>query len=72
MRVYEAKVVYSLVSLGDETRLDSASKIVEYLNSAFEENLCRKRSIHLSRPQEPPNRTPPSSAPKRARDAQSA
>ncbi|MBW7926631.1 MAG: hypothetical protein H3C58_00800 [Fimbriimonadaceae bacterium] len=38
MRVYEAKITYSLVSLGDELKLDRPEKVVEYLRSAFEEN----------------------------------
>jgi DNA repair protein RadC len=38
MRVYEAKISYSLVSLGDELKLDRPEKVVEYLRSAFEEN----------------------------------
>ena len=37
MRVYEAKISYSLVSLGDELKLDRPEKVVEYLRSAFEE-----------------------------------
>ncbi len=38
MRVYEAKIVYSLVSLGDNTKLEKPAQIVNYLESAFEEN----------------------------------
>lgn len=38
MRVYEAKIVYSLVSPGEDVRLDSPEKIADYLRSAFEEN----------------------------------
>ena len=38
MRVYEAKIVYSLVSLGEEVRLDRPEKVPDSLRSAFEEN----------------------------------
>jgi hypothetical protein len=38
MRVYEAKIVYNLVSLGEEVILDSAEKVADYLRSAFDEN----------------------------------
>lgn len=38
MRVYEAKIVYSLVSLGEEVRLDRPEKVADYLRSAFDEN----------------------------------
>ena len=38
MRVYEAKIVYSLISLGEDVRLDRPQKIADYLRSAFDEN----------------------------------
>ncbi len=38
MRVYEAKIVYSLISLGDDVQLNSPVKIADYLRTAFEEN----------------------------------
>src|ERR1043165_1715992 len=38
MRVYEAKLVYSLVSLGDEMKLDRPDKVVDYLASAYAEH----------------------------------
>lgn len=38
MRVYEAKLVYSLVSLGEEIQIEKPDQVVEYLRSAFEEN----------------------------------
>ncbi len=38
MRVYEAKLVYSLLSLGDDVQLDRPETAVEYLRSAFEEH----------------------------------
>jgi len=55
MRVYEAKLVYSLVSLGDETRLERPAKIVEYLRSAFEENPMQEAfyAIYLDRKNHP-------------------
>jgi len=37
MRVYEAKIVYSLVSLGEEVRLDRPEMVADYLRSAFDE-----------------------------------
>ncbi len=55
MRVYEAKLVYSLVSLGDETRLDKPARIVEYLRSAFEENPMQEAfyAVYLDRKNHP-------------------
>lgn len=55
MRVYEAKLVYSLVSLGDETRLDKPVRIVEYLRSAFEENPMQEAfyAVYLDRKNHP-------------------
>ena len=38
MRVFECKISYSLVSLGEEVRLDRPDKIADYLRSAFDEN----------------------------------
>jgi len=38
MRVYEAKLVYSLVSLGEEVTLDRPEKVAAYLESAYAEN----------------------------------
>lgn len=38
MRVYEAKLIYSLLSLGDEIRLERPEAVVEYLRSAFDEH----------------------------------
>jgi DNA repair protein RadC len=38
MRVYEAKLVYSLLSLGDETHLERPEAVVDYLRSAFDEH----------------------------------
>lgn len=38
MREFECKISYSLVSLGEEVRLDRPDKIADYLRSAFDEN----------------------------------
>jgi DNA repair protein RadC len=38
MRVFEAKLVYSLVSLGEEVTLDTPEKVAAYLESAYAEN----------------------------------
>lgn len=38
MRVFEAKLVYSLVSLGEAVRLVAPEHVVDYLRSAFDEN----------------------------------
>lgn len=38
MRVYEAKITYSLVSLGDDVVLDRPEKVAAYLESAYAEN----------------------------------
>ena len=55
MRVYEAKIVYSLVSLGDNVRLDTPAKIVSYLASAFEENPVQEAfyAVYLDRKSHP-------------------
>lgn len=55
MCVYEAKVVYSLVSLGDETQLDSAEKVAAYLRSAYEENPMQEAfyCVYLDRKNHP-------------------
>jgi DNA repair protein RadC len=38
MRVYEAKLVYSLVSLGEDVRLNSPQTVCDYLRDYFEAN----------------------------------
>ena len=38
MRVYEAKISYALVALGEEVKLDRPEKVVDYLRSAYDEN----------------------------------
>lgn len=55
MRVYEAKLVYSLVSLGEEVRLDRPEKVVSYLRSAFEENPMQEAfyCVYLDRKNHP-------------------
>ena len=55
MRVYEAKLVYSLVSLGDEIRLDKAEKVADYLRSAFEEHPMQESfyCVYLDRKNHP-------------------
>jgi DNA repair protein RadC len=55
MRVYEAKMVYSLISLGEEVQLDRPAKIAEYLRSAFDENPMQEAfyCIYLDRKNHP-------------------
>ena len=55
MRVYEAKLVYSLVSLGDEIRLNTPASIADYLRSAFEENPMQEAfyCVYLDRKNHP-------------------
>ena len=38
MRVFEAKLVYSLVSLGEEVTLDTPERVAAYLESAYAKN----------------------------------
>jgi len=35
MRVYEASILYNLVQLGDDVKVDTPARVVEYLQSAF-------------------------------------
>lgn len=55
MRVYEAKIVYSLVSLGEEVRLDTPAKVADYLRSAFDENPMQEAfyCVYLDRKNHP-------------------
>lgn len=55
MRVYEAKIVYNLVSLGEEVTLDSAEKVADYLRSAFDENPAQEAfyAVYLDRKNHP-------------------
>src|ERR1017187_11023841 len=38
MRVYEAKISYNLVSLGDDVQLINPARVAEYVAATFEEN----------------------------------
>ena len=38
MRVYEAKIVYQLVSEGEDVLLDRPASIARYLQSAYDQN----------------------------------
>ena len=38
MKVYEAKLTYNLLRLGEEVRLDECEKVVEYMDGAFDED----------------------------------
>ncbi len=55
MRVFECKISYSLVSLGEEVRLDRPDKIADYLRSAFEENPMQEAfyCVYLDRKNHP-------------------
>ncbi|MEO6873894.1 MAG: JAB domain-containing protein [Opitutaceae bacterium] len=55
MRVFEAKLFYFLVSLGEEIRLDRPEKIVAYLRSTFEENPVQEAfyCVYLDRKNHP-------------------
>ena len=55
MRVFEAKMVYSLISLGEEVRLDKPAKVADYLRSAFDENPMQEAfyCVHLDRKNHP-------------------
>jgi DNA repair protein RadC len=55
MRVYECKLTYSLISLGDEIRLDRPDKVAAYLRSAFEENPTQEAfyCVYLDRKNHP-------------------
>jgi len=55
MRVYEAKLVYSLVSLGEDVHLDTPAKVADYLRSAFDENPMQEAfyCIYLDRKNHP-------------------
>ena len=55
MRVYEAKMVYSLVSLGEKVRLDKPAKVADYLRSAFDENPMQEAfyCVYLDRKNHP-------------------
>jgi hypothetical protein len=60
MRVFEAKMVYSLVSLGEEVQLDNPAKVADYLRSAFDENPMQEAfyCVFLDRRNHPLGRHP--------------
>lgn len=55
MRVFEAKIVYSLVSLGEEVQLNRPEKVADYLRSAFDENPMQEAfyCVYLDRKNHP-------------------
>ena len=55
MRVFEAKLVYSLVSLGEEVQLNQPCKVADYLRSAFDENPMQEAfyCVYLDRKNHP-------------------
>lgn len=55
MRVFECKLTYSLVSLGEEIRLDRPEKVADYLRSAFDENPLQEAfyCVYLDRKNHP-------------------
>ncbi len=55
MRVFEAKMVYSLISLGEEIQLDQPAKVAAYLRSAYDENPMQEAfyCIYLDRKNHP-------------------
>jgi len=55
MRVFESKLTYSLVSLGEEIRLDRPEKVADYLRSAFDKNPMQEAfyCVYLDRKNHP-------------------
>ena len=55
MRVFECKLTYSLVSLGEEVQLNRPDKIADYLRSAFDENPLQEAfyCVYLDRKNHP-------------------
>jgi DNA repair protein RadC len=55
MRVFECKLSYSLVSLGEEIQLNRAEKVAEYLRSAFDESPMQEAfyCVYLDRKNHP-------------------
>lgn len=55
MRVYEAKIVYTLISDGEREALDRPQKIAEYLRPAFEMNPVQEAfyCVYLNRKNRP-------------------
>lgn len=55
MRVFECKLSYSLVSLGEEVQLNAAEKVADYLRSAFDEHPMQEAfyCVYLDRKNHP-------------------
>ena len=55
MRVFECKLSYSLISLGEEVQLNRPEKVADYLRSAFDENPMQEAfyCIYLDRKNHP-------------------
>ncbi len=55
MRVFECKLTYSLVSLGEEVQLNRPEKVADYLRSAFDENPLQEAfyCVYLDRKNHP-------------------
>ena len=55
MRVFECKLTYSLVSLGEEVQLNRPDKVADYLRSAFDENPMQEAfyCVYLDRKNHP-------------------
>ena len=55
MRVFECKLTYSLVSLGEEVQLNRPEKVADYLRSAFDENPMQEAfyCVYLDRKNHP-------------------
>jgi DNA repair protein RadC len=55
MRVFECKLTYSLVSLGEEIQLNHPDKVAGYLRSAFDENPLQEAfyGVYLDRKNHP-------------------
>ena len=55
MRVFECKLSYSLISLGEEVQLNRPEKVADYLRSAFDENPMQEAfyCVYLDRKNHP-------------------
>jgi len=55
MRVFECKLSYSLVSLGEEVQLNSPDRVADYLHSAFDDNPLQEAfyCVYLDRKNHP-------------------
>ena len=55
MRVFECKLTYSLVSLGEEVQLNRPEKVADYLRSAFDEHPMQEAfyCVYLDRKNHP-------------------